>query len=116
MTMMSFRITGDGVDVTEPLRVHAKKLFEDVVQNCTATPTVDVVLTYQPHSGKDTRHLVSAKVRADGKKTINRSVATDDMYKSLNEVAMLVGREIVESKKKQILSPRHHLVRRKKTA
>lgn len=114
---ISYRITWDGFGVSSALRAHVEKLFGNVLQNCTVTPTVDVVLKFAPHAEKVNRNTAIVNVKADGKEKISRSATTDNMYKSINEIASLVDRAIAEKKKgKQIPSPRHHMVHRQKVA
>jgi ribosomal subunit interface protein len=99
---MNFLITGDGVTVTSSLREHAAKRLSVVLRNCTVVPSVEVILKVHPHAKKEARNTVTVIVKADQKKTISRESTTYDMYKSINLVADLIGKEILIQKERTV--------------
>lgn len=101
---MNFKITGDGIAITSALREHAHTQLGRVLQNCTAVPSVEVILKRNNHADKDSRNTATVNVTALGKIAITRTETSNDMYKSITAVAVKVDEKIKHQKEMKVRS------------
>ncbi|MDH5632018.1 MAG: ribosome-associated translation inhibitor RaiA [Gammaproteobacteria bacterium] len=91
---MQITVTGQQMDVTEPLRNYATEKMERIEKHFDHVTTTNIVL----HTEKN-RHLAEATIHATGT-TIHANAEGDDMYAVLDSLIDKLDRQVIKHKEK----------------
>lgn len=91
---MQISVTGQQIDVTEPLRNYAMEKMERIEKHFDHVTTTNIVLR-----AEKTRHLAEATINAKGA-TIHANAEGEDMYAALDALADKLDRQVIKHKEK----------------
>lgn len=91
---MQINISGQQVDITEPLRTYATEKMGRIEKHFDHVTTTNIVL----HVEKN-RHLAEATIHAKGA-TLHANAEGDDMYAALDVLADKLDRQVLKHKEK----------------
>jgi putative sigma-54 modulation protein len=107
---MQISVTGQQIDITEPLRNYAMEKMERIEKHFDNVTKTNIVLR-----AEKTRHIAEATINAKGA-TIHANAEGDDMYAALDSLADKLDRQVIKHKEKMTDHHRSDGNMRKKSA
>jgi len=93
---MQINVTGQQIDVTEPLRNYVHEKIGKIQRHFDHVTTTNVVLHFEK---KKNRHTVEATINAKGAQ-LHADSEGQDMYAAIDELADKLDRQVLKHKEK----------------
>jgi len=92
---MQIIISGQNIDITEPLKTHIEEKFSKINNHFDHVTTTNVVLNVEKN-----RHSAESNIQAKGA-SFHASAESDDMYTAIDMLLVKLDRQVLRHKEKK---------------